>query len=463
MTRPIDPAVAEALRSGGGRVFLNTVRGGGAYRYLERVARRMPILVIDLLDGGPVTVEWIHEGGKTTYSAPSMEAAVRLSGASEVHVNHLVFARPLAGWPERLRRLSATCRLHMVVHDFFAVCPSVNLLDHRGRYCGIPEPSACDTCLSRLADSAEATEFSRLFAGKYPEVRSAGIGPWRKTWLEILGLMDTVVFPSASTRDLFRKAYPGLDPERCRVVPHEVPDLGWRATPGGSDRYLLEVCLIGEISDHKGARILDALLSRVMEESLPVRFRVIGTFLHAWRHRNNPHLIETGLFHPADLPGLLDGQRIDLFFFPSIWPETFSYVVHEMMGTGLPVLATRIGAHGDALAGYPGAMLVDGFDADAFLERLLDFQRQRLSSHPAVGDGVAVGMQAQKALHAMRVEGWQQRLEAMRQRVEQLERELARAQQQGPGRVGRGLRRVRKALSRRWRAFKGGLRRNKGG
>jgi|GEM_PF-2235780 len=453
----IPPAVADALRSEGGRVFLNTVRGGGAYRYLERVGRQVPVLVIDILSGGPVTVEWMRQGQKTEYSAPSLEAAVSLSGASDLYVNHLVFARPLTGWPERLRRLTASCRLHLVVHDYFAVCPSVNLLDHGGRYCGIPDAKSCDACLSQLADAPEASEFSRLFAGKYPEVRTFGIGPWRRTWSEILGLMETVVFPSAAARDLLCRAYPDLDAGRCRVVPHDVPALGFR--PAAVDRAdgVLEVCLIGQISDHKGARILDRLLTRVMDEAHLVRFRVVGTFLHAWRHRNNPHLIETGLFHPADLADHLSRHRIDLFLFPSIWPETFSYVIHEMMSSGLPVMATRLGAHGDALAGYPGAMLVDGFDADAFLDRILAFQGQRRAEK---GLDVSPSGEAQhlQALHAMRAEGWMQRLEVMHQRVHQLEQELARRQDGGKPGLRKGLRRLRKALSRRWRSLRKHLR-----
>jgi glycosyltransferase involved in cell wall biosynthesis len=405
------------MRSEGGLVFLNTVKGGGAYQYLKRTSQRVPVLAIDILGTGPVSVEWMWRGERIDYTAPSMEAAIESSGCTDVHVNHLVFARPLLDWVERLRRLSGRYRLHLVVHDYFAVCPSVNLLDHRGRYCGIPGAATCDTCLAKLADAAEATEFSRFFAGKYPEVRDTGIGPWRRTWSDILALMETVIFPSASARDLLRKAFPALGEERCRVVPHEMPVPDW--LPNRKDvgvDGLLEVCLIGEISDHKGARILDELLTRVKAESKPVRFRVVGKFIYAGRHSNNPHLQETGLFHPADLQGLLAKQRIDIFLFPSIWPETFSYVVHEMMGTGLPILATRIGAHGEALEGYDGAWLVDDFNASVILERLMAFYRQRQALQASSGELPLRAMEF-FAAQQMRLEWSMHRLEALQQRI----------------------------------------------
>jgi len=448
-SRPIGPAVAEAMRAEGGLVFLNTVKGGGAYQYLKRTSQRVPVLVIDILDPGPVSVEWMWRGERIDYTAPSMEAAIESSGCTDVHVNHLVFARPLSDWVERLRRLSGRYRLHLVVHDYFAVCPSVNLLDHRGRYCGIPGAVTCDTCLAKLADAAEATEFSRFFAGKYPEVRDTGIGPWRRTWSDILALMETVIFPSASARDLLRKAFPALREERCRVVPHEMPVPDW--LPNRKDigvDGLLEVCLIGEISDHKGARILDELLTRVKAESKPVRFRVVGKFIYAGRHRNNPHLQETGLYHSSDLPGLLEKQRIDIFLFPSIWPETFSYVAHEIMGTGLPILATRIGAHGEALEGYAGALLVDDFDASVILERLMEFHSR---SHAA---GASSGVLPARAIEViavqqMRMEWSMRQIEALQQRVRKLEQQMSFPA--GPGWHTPGLivRRLGKALSRR--------------
>ena len=41
---------------------------------------------------------------------------------------------------------------------------------------------------------------------------------------------------------------------------------------------------------------------------------------------------------------------MNAFWFPSIWPETFSFVAHEMKAMGLPVLAYDIGAQADTLA-----------------------------------------------------------------------------------------------------------------
>ncbi len=49
---------------------------------------------------------------------------------------------------------------------------------------------------------------------------------------------------------------------------------------------------------------------------------------------------------------------------PSIWPETFSFVTHEMLATGLPVFGFDIGAQGEALRRAPNGVAIP-FDPDA--------------------------------------------------------------------------------------------------
>ena len=59
---------------------------------------------------------------------------------------------------------------------------------------------------------------------------------------------------------------------------------------------------------------------------------------------------QTGTYSAEALPALCSEQGVNAFWFPSIWPETFSFVVHEMKAMGLPVLAYDVGAQADTLA-----------------------------------------------------------------------------------------------------------------
>jgi glycosyltransferase involved in cell wall biosynthesis len=67
---------------------------------------------------------------------------------------------------------------------------------------------------------------------------------------------------------------------------------------------------------------------------------------------------------------------VNVLFFPSIWPETFSYVVGEMMALGLPIVAFDLGAPGERLRDYPHARLCARTDGSAALDALIALHRE---------------------------------------------------------------------------------------
>jgi glycosyltransferase involved in cell wall biosynthesis len=60
-----------------------------------------------------------------------------------------------------------------------------------------------------------------------------------------------------------------------------------------------------------------------------------------------------------------------MLFFASVWPETFSYVVGEMMALGLPIVAFDMGAPAERLRAYPLARLAADTNGAAALDELI--------------------------------------------------------------------------------------------
>ena len=65
----------------------------------------------------------------------------------------------------------------------------------------------------------------------------------------------------------------------------------------------------------------------------------------------------TGNYRRDDLVDLIEAHRINMFFFPSVCPETFSYVIEEMILLDVPIVAFDLGAPGERLRDYPKARL----------------------------------------------------------------------------------------------------------
>ena len=347
--------------------------GGGANQYRDR------IIAARLAAGDAVIL--------CTYNLPTLDYRLNLMKANaqprvwrastfvalenvldrfenaEIFVNSPVsFDEPLllADWLARMKADYPLARLVVTAHDYFSICPSFVLLDSEGKYCGIPEISRCDPCLKRHEAS---------FVALSPPTE---MGAWRALWGRCLAAADEVRCFSEASRKLFLRAYPDLEPAKLTVIPHAVefvPPRKPRVNPSAP----LVVGVIGEISVQKGALVVEQMLDRIEAESLDVRVVVLG-LLHS--ARKSQRLKVTGPYKRDDLADLIEANGINALLFPSIWPETFSYVVGEMMALGLPIVAFDIGAPAERLRSYPLARLCPEANGAAVLDHLMGLHRE---------------------------------------------------------------------------------------
>lgn len=227
-------------------------------------------------------------------------------------------------------------KLIFLVHDFYSVCPSWTLIDKSDRHCGVPDLSVCAACLPS----------NRLLFGSLAGV--SDVAAWRALWEPVLRGASEVRCFSESSRILLRRAYPGLTPDRLTVVPHGQVQAPLRKIeihdPGAP-----VVGVVGAISVHKGAQVLRDLSRHLLDTKNPMRLVVVGTT----ECELAPEVATvTGPYRRGDLPGLLEANRVNVGFVPSICPETFSYVTDELMQMGLPVLVFDLGAPPERVGGY---------------------------------------------------------------------------------------------------------------
>jgi glycosyltransferase involved in cell wall biosynthesis len=176
---------------------------------------------------------------------------------------------------------------------------------------------------------------------------------------------------SESTRVLLIRAYPSLSGDRTTVIPHRV-DFSPRR-PQVRHAGPLVIGVMGYISAQKGAHIVVGLAERIETAHPDVRVVVLGNLDIPCRAAR---LTVTGPYQREDLPDLIEGHGINMFLFPSIWPETFSYVVAEMTALGLPVVAFDLGAPAERLRSYRLARLCGEVGVEPVLETMLAFHRE---------------------------------------------------------------------------------------
>jgi glycosyltransferase involved in cell wall biosynthesis len=347
------------------RMIFDHDMGGGANRYRDRLiahwraAGESVVLCTYHLPTLDYRIRLFTGSGETQFEASSylaLEPVVAQTPVAEIVVNSPVsFDDPalLAAWLARMRSAYPKMRLTVTVHDYFAVCPSFVLLDADGRFCGIPGPEACEDCLRRHGEAHVALS---------PPTR---IAPWRDAWGRCLHAADEVRCFSEASRGLLLRAFPGLT--RTTLVPHE-PDFVPARRPSVDHDAPLVIGVIGTISVQKGASIVVQLVELLERKRPEARVVVLGA-LHS--NCTSRLLRVTGPYARDELVDLVERHRINMFLFPSIWPETFSYVVSEMVALGLPIVAFDLGAPADRLRGYPLARLVGTVSAEAALAAVL--------------------------------------------------------------------------------------------
>lgn len=361
-------------------VILDHNMGGGANHFRQRlidqkIAAGIPVVlctyVLPALDYRLHV--WLPGRDEAVFSASSfftLEPLIECVPAVEVFLNSPVsFDDPLllAQWLGQLRQGRKGVRLTVTVHDFFMVCPSFVLLDADGHYCGIPAIERCAECIARHQAS---------YVILSPPTR---IPDWRASWARCLDAADEIRCFSDSTRRLLQRAYPDLDQRRLSVVPHQL-DFTPERLPRIDHHAPLALGIMGQISVQKGAGIVAEMIGLIETRSLPIRVVVIGTLDATVRSKR---LTVTGPYRREDLVDLIEESGLNMFLFPSICPETFSYVTEEMMRLDLPVVAFDLGAPADRLRGYRKGRICAEVSAERALESVLEFHRELRSCPPS--------------------------------------------------------------------------------
>lgn len=316
-------------------VFLGHGMGGGAETYLkQRIEQETEhngfAVVIRAMPDTFWHIELYTQGGDLRGRVERIAAALPFfSSLTNLHVVYScgVGADRPRDIPRALSVLSKQpgCTLEIVFNDYYPISPSYTLLDSRNTFSGFP------------LDSADPAHRYVEADGSVVELHE-----WRAVWGEIISKAGQLTTFSRSSASIVEAAWPAYR-NRIKIIPHQLP-FNVPALIAHSDEPVIGV--LGNISRAKGADVL-VRLSEVLADRQVGRLILIGNIEPGYR-LTKPSIVLGG-YKLNQLSGLVSRHGITRWFFPSIWPETFSYAVHEMIATGLPVWSFDIGAQSDAV------------------------------------------------------------------------------------------------------------------
>ena len=300
--------------------------GGGVERHVRDLQALLGACAdVDLLHAhGPATVVMEEAGAEPAWwrFADWEDVVAALAGRAydRLCIHHVHgFAPAILALPARLG-----LPYDLTIHDFYPYCPIHSLSTPEGDYCGEPDAEGCARCVH----------------GR-PHPWGLGIAEWRERMHGFLAGAERVIVPSQFVAGRLARHFPDVP---CAVQPHP-PRHEWLepAPPR------CKVGLLGGLAPVKGLATVLASARLAQDAGQPLAFCVLGYPASAVPTWPELPIQVRGEYRDADLPALLALERCDVLWFPGRIPETYSYTLDVALASGLPIVASDLGAVAERL------------------------------------------------------------------------------------------------------------------
>jgi GT2 family glycosyltransferase/glycosyltransferase involved in cell wall biosynthesis len=272
----------------------------------------------------------------------------------EVTVNSLV------GWrspQELLVELNKLSSIRYIAHDYFGICPSYNLINDKGNFCGVPNTQECVRCIPN----------NQRIHTDIPENK---VESWRQTLIESIS-KENSKFVYFSEDSLLWHLRAGIKPSNLIFTqPKYTESAGNHSLNRKKRNSRIQIAFVGHINYAKGSHVVRDLVSLTPNSELEVDFHLIGELRDTPKPKGNFQI--HGAYSRDELPGLLEKLEIDLALVPSIWPETYNIVADEVLAAGIPLIVSPLGAMKERFKGNSMVKVAEGTDSQSYFKAIAE-------------------------------------------------------------------------------------------
>lgn len=221
----------------------------------------------------------------------------------------------------------------LVAHDHYPFCLALYAsFGGACHSCGGARLNAC------IRDNLEHRFFKGINASDWEDLQ--------RTFVQyLIEHRVRLIAPSPSVAARWKLLMPSLQRMNFHLIPHGIhPTLGEPFTPEPQGR--LKVVALGRLTREKGAQVLLAAVEALASEC---DFLLLGCGEAGSAMQGLQHVSLVPDFAAEDLPRLLAGWKPHLALQLSVVPETFSYALSELWRSGIPVVASDLGAFSDRI------------------------------------------------------------------------------------------------------------------
>lgn len=249
-------------------------------------------------------------------------------------------------------------RTVFTLHDFWMGCPRGQRMTPELHLCEDIDLTRCAPCLTKMwsgwfgigRDGPDAPAEER-------DARDLEMLKGYHSWVrDMLGRVDQLVTPSASSRDIFARQ--GIAPDRIAVVENGLDHAPFEGLTPRSPDGVFRFGYIGSVIPTKGVHVLIEAFQRLVSDSTgptgDLRLEIHGEAfpwhevqgyeerLRAQAAPLGDSVTFHGRYEAKEMPGIL--ASLDALIVPSLWFEAFCLTLREAYLARVPVIVSDLGA-----------------------------------------------------------------------------------------------------------------------
>lgn len=242
-----------------------------------------------------------------------------------------------------LERFSALRVPYIVsLHDYYYICPRITMIDVSSRVCREVDIAKCNTCIGKLDQVNVLRRAAKKFKITLPRIRSNSAENRMGLMREFLVNSSLLLSVSRRTAQIYQKAIP----DACIAV----EQIGSESINGAVEKTPSEkirVVALSILSRHKGADLLELLLTRIRRSDM--EFHFYGRDTEGYGNRLGRLGLKChGPYKPSDISSIMSKSDIGLVL--SIWEDNGPQAAMEFINHKVPVLGTLRGGIPDIVA-----------------------------------------------------------------------------------------------------------------
>ncbi len=232
----------------------------------------------------------------------------------------------------------------LVFHDFYYICPSINLLDNNLHFCNAECKDSYDcSAVGLFKDIPKLQDFLKI---------------WRMEVSNLFSYMSAFISPTYFVMDMYKSIFPELNSQDTYTIYHgrdfDNQNIEF-VTPiqYAQNNRPVKILVPGNVVAHKGAFLIKKI--KECDINNRIEFHFMGKI--------DPVLKDYGIFHGKyaredfkKIVGKIKPSFIGIF---TICAETFCHVLSEAWDCKIPVIATNLGAPKERIEKTGGGILVD--------------------------------------------------------------------------------------------------------